>query len=155
MPAPPALSRRAVLLALAAALPPVLTARGATAQAVFTEAGVALRGHDPVAYFTEGRPRRGDPALAADWGCARWLFATAANRDAFLAAPERYAPQYGGFCAWAVAQGYRAPIVPEAWRIVDGKLYLNASRSVQRRWERDIPGFIARADAVWPGLRGN
>jgi len=113
-----------------------------------------LRGFDPVAYVTDARPLRGDPALAADWGGGTWHFTTAANRAAFLATPGRFAPQYGGFCAWAVAQGYTAPIDPAAWRIVDDRLYLNANRSVQRRWERDIPGFIARADANWPALRG-
>ena len=97
----------------------------------------------------------GDPAYAFDWDGKRWHFASAANRDAFAAAPAAYAPQYGGNCAWAVAEGYLAPVDPDAWAIVDGKLYLNANRRIQRRWERDIPGFIRRADANWPGLRNN
>ena len=154
---PGTLSRRVVVLALPVGLALGLAwMRPALAQAhsLFTDNGLALRGFDPVAYFTEGRPLRGDPAHAADWGGGTWHFANAANRAAFLAAPERFAPQYGGYCAWAVAQGYTAPIDPAAWRIVDGRLYLNANRSVQRRWERDIPGFITRADANWPGLRG-
>jgi hypothetical protein len=145
-------SRRTVISLFAvtlAALPAALCAQG-----VFAEDGVAIRGYDPVAYFTEGRPRRGDPAFAADWQGARWLFASAANRDRFLADPEGHAPQFGGYCAWAVAEGYTAPIDPNAWRIVDGKLYLNYSRRIQNRWERDIPRNIARAIANWPALRG-
>ena len=142
-------TRRTLLMA---ALTVTLLPPMAAAQAVFAENGVALRGHDPVAYFTEGRPVRGLPEHAADWGGATWHFASAANRAAFLADPEAHAPQYGGFCAWAVAQGYTAPIDPNAWQIVDGKLYLNYNARIQRRWERDIPGFIAQADANWPGL---
>lgn len=145
-------SRRTIISLFAvtlAALPAALRA-----QDVFAEDGVAIRGYDPVAYFTEGRPLRGDPAFAADWQGVRWHFASAANRDRFLADPDPHAPQFGGYCAWAVAEGYTAPIDPAAWRIVDGKLYLNYSPRIQRRWERDIPGNIARAVANWPALRG-
>ena len=118
----------------------------------FAEHGVAIRGTDPVAYFRQGRPVAGRADLALDWAGTTWRFATEANRDAFAADPARYAPAYGGFCAWAVAEGYTAPIDPAAWRIVEGRLYLNYSRSIQRRWERDIAGNIARADANWPRL---
>ena len=81
---------------------------------------------------------------------AVWRFASAENREAFAANPVQYAPQYGGYCAWAVSQGYTASTDPEAWRIVDGKLYLNYSRSVQQKWEQDIPGNITAGDANWP-----
>lgn len=118
----------------------------------FAENGVAIRGTDPVAYFVEGRPVTGRAELTLDWAGATWRFATAANRDTFAADPARYAPAYGGFCAWAVAEGYTAPIDPAAWRIVEGRLYLNYSRTIQRRWERDIAGNIRRADANWPRL---
>ena len=114
---------------------------------------MALRGYDPVAYFITGTPQSGDEAFAAEWGGTVWHFTSAQNRDLFLNAPESYAPQYGGYCAWAVSEGYTAPIDPDAWRIVEGKLYLNASRRIQNRWERDISGHIARADANWPVLR--
>lgn len=136
-------------LALVAALPLPLGA-----QMILAEDGLALRGHDPVAYFTEGRPTRGRAEHSLTWGGAEWRFASAENRAAFAAAPETYAPQYGGYCAWAVSQGYTAPIDPNAWAIVDGRLYLNFSRSVQRRWERDIPGHIRRADTNWPARGG-
>lgn len=114
--------------------------------------GVAIDGTDPVAYFTEGRPVPGRADLTAEWNDATWRFSTAANRDAFLANPARYAPQYGGYCAWAVAQGYTASTVPEAWAIVDDKLYLNFSRSVQRQWAEDPAGNIAAADRNWPAV---
>jgi len=144
--------RRAVcvgLLALAfSGMPGSLRAQG-----IFTDNGLALRGYDPVAYFTAGTPQRGSSDFRAEWGGAEWHFTSGANRDAFLAAPEDFAPQYGGYCAWAVSQGYTAPINPHAWAIVDGRLYLNASTRVQRRWARDAADHIERADANWPGLR--
>lgn len=118
--------------------------------AVFAEAGIAIAGADPVAYFTQGAYVAGDAAYTYDWGGATWQFANAEHRDRFAQNPSQYAPQYGGFCAWAVSQGYTAPIDPTVWSIVDGKLYLNFDQSVQRRWERDIPGHIARADQNWP-----
>jgi hypothetical protein len=115
--------------------------------------GLAIQGYDPVAYFAEARPRRGRDAHVFDWQGARWRFASAANRDAFAANPERYAPAYGGFCAFGVASGYKVGIDPDAWAIVDAKLYLNYSKSVQRSWQADIPGFIAKADMAWPALK--
>lgn len=114
--------------------------------------GLAIHGTDPVAYFTEGAAVTGSPEFTYDWGNATWQFASAENRDRFVANPQQYAPQYGGFCAWAVSQGYTASIDPNAWRIVEDRLYLNYSRGVQRDWERDIPGNIRKADANWPSL---
>ena len=148
------LTRR--LLIAAAAAVPVAAAFVNPAEAgsapIYAESGVAVDGTDVVAYFTEGRPVAGDAAFAHDWQGVTWRFSTEANRDAFAADPEAYAPQYGGYCAWAVSEGYTASTTPDAWRIVDGKLYLNYSRSVQRRWENDIPGHIASADANWPSV---
>jgi len=115
--------------------------------------GVALDGFDPVAYFTDGRPVEGSRDFAYEWQGATWRFASAAHRDLFAAAPEKYAPQYGGYCAWAVAHGYTADTDPEAWSVVDGKLYLNYNLEVRGKWERDVPGYIAKADQNWPGLR--
>ncbi len=120
---------------------------------VFTKRGLAIRGYDPVAYFTEGKPVKGKADFTHSYEGTTWRFASAANRDAFAADPLRYAPQYGGYCAYAVSQGYTASIDPDAWRIVDDKLYLNYSKSVQRRWERDVPGNIAKADTNWPQLK--
>ncbi len=115
--------------------------------------GVAIEGTDPVAYFTEGRVVEGKETFTAEWGGAKWRFASAANLAAFQAAPEKYAPQFGGYCAWAVSRGYTASIDPEAWKIVDGKLYLNYSKSVQSQWVEDIPGNIVLGNKNWPGLK--
>ncbi len=119
---------------------------------VYAEGGIAVDGSDVVAYFMQGAPVVGDPAITHEYMGATWRFSSAANRDLFAADPAAYAPQYGGYCAYAVSQGYTAPTAPEAWSIVDDKLYLNFSTSVRRRWERDIPGHIAAADANWPAV---
>jgi YHS domain-containing protein len=115
-----------------------------------TFSSLAVSGYDPVAYFTDGKPIEGSSAFEYEWKGAAWRFASAENLAAFEADPEKYAPQYGGYCAWAVSQGYTASADPDVWRIVDGKLYLNYSRAVQQKWERDIPGNISKADANWP-----
>ena len=117
--------------------------------------GVAVKGHDPVAYFNTGTPQRGLPALRLEHGGAAYLFATGENRDAFKANPARYLPQYGGYCAFGVAGGYKADIDPAAFSIVDGKLYLNYSKAVQRDWSRDTASFIRKADARWPEVKGS
>ncbi len=113
---------------------------------------LALGGYDVVAYFTEGKPVAGQAAHEAQWNGARWRFASAPHRERFLAEPERFAPRYGGYCAYAVSRGYTAPVAPEAWRIVDGRLYLNYSKDVQKLWEREIPANIKKADTHWPGV---
>ena len=114
--------------------------------------GTAIDGTDPVSYFTEGRPVAGKASITHKWNGATWRFTSVANRDRFAASPEKYAPRYGGYCAWAVSQGYTASTDPDAWSIVDGKLYLNYSKSVQKKWEGDVPGHIASANSNWPGL---
>lgn len=122
---------------------------------VFAADGYAIRGYDPVAYFAAGRPVAGDDAFTADWNGAVWRFASAGNRDAFLAEPESFAPQYGGFCAWAVAaKGELYSTRPENWSIVDGRLYLNFNDDVQATWETDVPGFIEAGDQRWPEILG-
>lgn len=114
--------------------------------------GLALKGYDPVAYFTQSHPVKGLPAYSATHNGATFLFATAENRDAFIAAPARYAPQFGGYCAWAVGHGYTADIDPQAWHIDNNKLYLNYNRSVQTMWLKDKAKWIADADRNWPTL---
>ncbi len=113
---------------------------------------VAVGGYDPVAYFTDGRPVRGTTQHRITHQGYEYRFASAEHLAAFRANPSRYLPQYGGYCAWAVAQGYTAAGNPNNWRIVDGKLYLNYNDEIQQRWERDIPGFIRSANANWPGV---
>jgi YHS domain-containing protein len=121
---------------------------------VFTEfrSNLALDGHDPVAYFKTGKPAKGSAEHALTWNGATWHFSSAENKAAFEAKPEAYAPQYGGYCAWAVSEGYTAKGDPSHWRIVDGKLYLNYDHSVQRNWEKDVPGRIAKGDKNWPAV---
>lgn len=114
--------------------------------------GVAVGGYDAVAYFKDGKPAKGDPAITLEHMGATWRFASAENRDAFRADPMRYAPQYGGYCAWAVSEGYTAEGDPLAWTVSDGKLYLNANKKVQARWEKAIPHHIKRGDVNWPKL---
>ncbi len=116
--------------------------------------GTAVEGYDVVAYFTEGRPVEGRRAHSHEWKGATWLFANARHRDLFAANPEKYAPQYGGFCAYAVSQGTTAGIDPDAWTIHEGRLYLNLDEDIQARWLEDVPGYVARADANWPRLSG-
>ncbi len=146
------LPRRA-LMGLIAALPlaAALPARAETPR-VFQRDGLALGGTDPVSYFRDGGPVAGLPAHQMTWNGATWRFASAQNMAAFAAAPERYAPQFGGYCAYGAASGYAAPTVPEAWTIHDGKLYLNYSKGVRTRWLGDVPGHIARAQSNWPGI---
>ena len=115
--------------------------------------GTALKGYDAVAYFKEGRAVKGKDEFRHDWLGAKWYFASAANRAEFARNPEQYAPQYGGYCAWAVGHGYTANIDPEAWRIVEGKLYLNYDKSVQKMWEQDVPGWIKKGNENWPKLK--
>lgn len=115
--------------------------------------GVALHGHDPVAYFVAGRPVKGRPEFSAPSNGATYWFSTEANRQAFVTHPERYEPQYGGYCAYGVAQGAKPDIDPNAFAIVDGKLYLNLSPGVQKRWQADMPGHIAQATRNWLTLK--
>ncbi|MBE9076016.1 YHS domain-containing protein [Romeria aff. gracilis LEGE 07310] len=119
---------------------------------VYEEDGVAIKGADPVAYFTDAEYVPGSSEFTHDWEGVTWQFASAENRDRFASSPEQYAPQYGGFCAWAVSQGYIAPIDPEAWTVVDNRLYLNFNQKIQERWLKDVPDNIADADENWPDV---
>lgn len=116
--------------------------------------GLAIRGYDPVAYFTISRPLRGSPDITYRWSDATWTFANAEHRDMFAGDPEKYAPRYGGFCAMGIADGFVANIDPEAWTIVEGRLYLNRNAALMKRWRQDPSGNIAKADARWSGDRG-
>jgi len=111
---------------------------------------LAIDGYDAVAYFKTGQPVKGVPDHTVTWNGANWRFASAENKAAFAANPQTFAPQYGGYCAWAVSEGYTAKGDPQHWRIVDGKLYLNYNASVQKDWAKDIPARIAKGDKNWP-----
>jgi YHS domain-containing protein len=116
--------------------------------------GVTLKGYDPVAYFTDGAPVKGTKEFQYEWQGAKWLFASREHLVMFRENPEKYAPRYGGYCAYAVSRKTTADIDPEAWAIVDGKLYLNLNKDVQNIWNKDRPGYINKADQNWPKLLG-
>ncbi|MEM9784330.1 MAG: YHS domain-containing (seleno)protein [Pseudomonadota bacterium] len=124
-------------------------AAGAERAGIFSEFGVAIRGADPVAFFTEGAALEGRQTNAYTWRGAKWLFVSAANRDRFAATPETFLPAYGGWCAWAMTRGILAKTDPTAWLIEDGRLYLNFDHRTRQRFQRDVPGNIAKADEVW------
>lgn len=113
---------------------------------------LAVDGHDVVAYFTRGEPVEGAAAHSTEWNGAEWRFASAESLERFQADPERYAPAYGGFCAYAVAEGYTAAGDPRHWSIHEGRLYLNYNGEVQSRWESDRDAYIAAAEKNWPGV---
>ncbi len=148
------LASSAAVVVASAGLVAMLDTQPASAQKapVYTEIlkGVAVGGYDPVAYFTDKKPVKGNPAITHDHEGAKYYFASEANRDTFKAEPAKYAPQYGGYCAWAVSQGYTAHGDPTAWTVSNGKLFLNYNQSVKQGWEKDIPGNVAKGDANWP-----
>ncbi|WP_179380313.1 YHS domain-containing (seleno)protein [Jannaschia marina] len=153
------MNRRTLLIGGAAALTTTAAAaslllpRQLAPALTFTRDGLALGGTDPVAYFTHARPMGGDPALTHEWADATWRFISEESRAAFVEDPEAFAPQYGGFCAWAVAEkGELYSTQPENWAIVDGKLYLNFNDDVQAMWDADRAGFIRTADMKWPRI---
>lgn len=148
--------RHFVMLAaigLAAAIPASTPAFAGPAPEVSVEAdGLAVRGYDVTAYFVQGRPVRGSASHQLHYKGATWRFASATNLAKFQANPAAYAPQFGGYCAWAVSQGYLAPGDPEHWKIVDDKLYLNFNARAKQLWEADQADAIARGDANWPAV---
>lgn len=149
------LDRRSFIGLAAAAL---VTAGGAGAETsrpvntLGSADGVAIRGYDPVAYFRDGGPRPGKPEFAVRHGGATWYFASAEHKALFEADPERYLPAYGGFCAYGTSRGYLVKVEPEAWSIVEGRLYLNYDLGVRETWARRTKTYIARADGNWPRL---
>lgn len=138
-----------VLLALSL----LLSAHAFAIEPIFSTKDGAIRGYDAVAYFTKHKAVKGAKQFSTNWQGARWHFSSQTNLDAFIADPEKYAPQYGGYCAYGVAQGYTPEIDPQAFAVRDGKLYLNLSKTVLKRWKENIPGYIADADQNWPALK--
>lgn len=147
---------RFLLLSLLALLPLELAAAGVAPEqpAVYADRAGAIRGYDPVAYFTDSEAVRGDRRFRHRWREADWFFASAEHRDLFAADPARYAPQYGGYCAYAMSRGDYVSSDPDAWSIRDGRLYLNYSKRVRRTWLKEPEGYIERADGHWRRLRG-
>lgn len=149
-------SNKKILAALALVVGGAISALPSTALAakppVYTSAfsKIAADGYDVVAYFTEKKPVKGAPGFVATYKGATFQFANAANLATFKASPAAFAPQYGGYCAWAVAQGYTAKGDPRFWKVVDGKLYLNYNGDVQTKWNKDVSGFIRAGNTNWP-----
>jgi YHS domain-containing protein len=120
---------------------------------VFNTNGQAIRGYDAVAYFTEGKPVKGDEKFVYNWKNANWYFSSKQNLDSFKINPEKFAPQYGGYCAYGMSQGHKAPTDADAWTIVDGKLYFNYNVKVREMWRKNTSEKIEIADKNWPGLK--
>jgi YHS domain-containing protein len=116
----------------------------------FETDGVALRGYDPVAYFASGKPQKGQAQHSHQYKGSTFNFVNEANRRAFMEAPDKYAPQFGGYCAYGTAQGYKVSTQPDAFAIVKDRLYLNYDKKVQGIWRQDVPGNIERAEKNWP-----
>jgi hypothetical protein len=114
---------------------------------------VAIKGYDSVAYFKDSRALKGNESFSFQWHDMTWYFVTRENMNLFAANPEKYTPQYDGWCAWAMTDSRKAVTNPEIWKIVDGKLYLQCSASAMEKWNRDIPGNIKKADENWLNLK--
>ena len=140
---------RTVLLLLFGGLLAVAAGCASLKTPVFSTDDGAIRGYDPVAYHTEHRPVKGDAAYRYHYNDATWYFASEENLALFRSDPERYTPQYGGYCAYAMSKGYVVSTDPEAWYVERDKLYLNFSKSVRETWLEDIPGYVAKADGHW------
>ena len=139
----------AAMFAMFAAAP---IADAISAPPVSAENGVAIKGYDPVAFFTIGKPQEGRAEHSFVYEGATWRFASAENLAAFKSDPARFAPQFGGYCAWAVSQHYLAPGDPNYWKVVDGKLYLNANARAKELWEADQVAAIKSGHANWPAV---
>lgn len=145
---------RRTALGLIAATPFLARPAYAASPEVYAENGLAIRGTDPVAYFDGSGPIAGDAAYSLMWKGAEWRFASAQNMARFEMDPAAHAPQYGGYCAFAVSKGGLATTDPEAWTVYEGKLYLNYSVNVRTIWSEDIPGNIEKANNNWPSVLG-
>ena len=113
---------------------------------------LAIKGYDVVSYFTDGKPVKGSKAYQFEWSGANWRFASQEHLNLFKAAPKKYAPKFGGHCAWAASQGYVAKADPEAWKIVKGELYLLYNRRMQGKWEIGRANNILQASSHWSSL---
>jgi len=132
----------------------IIPAAHAAKDEIFTKrfGNTAASGYDVVAYFTAGEPTKGNKKFKLEYKGADWHFASQENLDKFKEDPEAFAPQYGGYCAWAVANGDTAATDPKQWNITDGKLYLNYNAKIQKKWLEDKLGFIEKADQNWPSV---
>lgn len=140
------------LIILSAVIAFTLSAN-AQKSAVYVKEDIAINGYDPVAYFTEGKPVKGSNNFTHHWNNAGWRFSNKNNLDSFTANPGKYAPQFGGYCAYGMADGHKAPTEPDAFTIVNGRLYLNYNKQVQQLWLKDQSRLIQAAEQNWPVLK--
>jgi len=132
----------------------LFAAAAAQAQTFNNDRGVGAKGYDVVAYFTDGKPLMGSPQFTYEHGGVKWQFASAEHRNLFMIDPAKYAPQYGGYCAYGVAVGGLYDVQPDkAWSVIGGKLYLNKDPGIRQTWLTDVPGNVKKADAAWPTLK--
>ncbi|MBS4065548.1 MAG: hypothetical protein KGZ74_13390 [Chitinophagaceae bacterium] len=122
---------------------------------IFIKNGYAIGGFDAVAYFTENKPVKGDTTISITWKKAKWLFSSKKNADLFQSNPEKYAPQYGGYCAYGCSRGYKATTEPDAFTVSDGKLYLNYNLKTKEVWLKDMKAYIQKADKNWESIQNN
>jgi YHS domain-containing protein len=119
----------------------------------FSPGGVAINGYDPVAYFIESLPVKGTKEWSYKWNGTQWYFKNAANRETFKANPVKYAPQFGGYCAYGVSENHKSPTEPDAFTVAHGRLYFNYNKNVQQLWLNDTVNYIPKADANWSNLK--
>jgi YHS domain-containing protein len=134
----------------------LFTFYGAKAQKseIFAPAGKAIKGYDPIAFFKESKAIKGADSLSYRWKEADWLFSSKENLETFKASPEKYAPQYGGYCAYGTAGNHKAPTQTDTWTVINDKLYFNYNAKVKEMWSKDQKALIEKADKNWPDLKG-
>lgn len=125
----------------------------AFADEIYSTNGIAISGYDPISYFTDHRAVKGSDAFSATYSGAKFLFASAEHRDAFLKDPQRYSPQFGGYCAYGTAQGHKASTDPQAFTVIGDKLYLNYNLDVLKKWRQDPAGYIKQANQNWSTVK--
>ena len=144
--------KRTIIIAVLA-LFTIVQAKAQKAE-IFAPGGKAIKGYDPVAFFKESKPVKGADSLNYTWKEATWLFSNRQNLEAFKADPDKYAPQYGGYCAYGLSQGHKAPTQTDTWTVVNDKLYFNYNSKVKELWTKDQPALIKTADEKWPEIKG-
>ena len=143
-----------MFLMMAIMLVAVITLKAQSPE-IFIKNGYAIGGFDAVAYFTEHKPVRGDTTISITWKKEKWLFSSKKNADLFQSNPEKYAPQYGGYCAYGCSRGYKATTEPDAFTVSDGKLYLNYNLKTREVWLKDMKAYIEKADKNWERIQNN
>ncbi len=139
-------------LSLGIFLSPDITAQQ---KPIFRKNNIAVNGYDVVAYFTQSKAVKGVEEYTVTWKETKWLFSTKEHAALFKQNPEKYAPQYGGYCAFGCSRGYKAKTDPDAWSIINGKLYLNYNLQVRDTWNKDVDGYIKKANDNWPAIENN